>query len=64
VCSALSSTLREKHRLSVFQNGVLRKTFGTRTCDVAEEWRILHNEMGGAYGTYRREEGCIQGLGG
>lgn len=50
--------------LSVFQNGVLRKTFGTRTCDVAEEWRTLRNEMGGACGTYRREESCIQGLSG
>ena len=64
VCWALSSTLREKHRLSVFQNGVLRKAFVTRSCDVAEEWRTLHNEMGGAYGTYRREESCKQGLGG
>ena len=50
--------------MSVFQKGVLRKTFGTRTCDVAEEWRTQHKEMGGACGTYRREESCIQGLGG
>jgi hypothetical protein len=30
----------------VFQNGVLKKGFGNGTCDVAEEWRTLHTEIG------------------
>lgn len=54
--------MRDKHRLSAFQIGVLRKIFVTNSCDVAEEWRTLHKEMGGAYGRCRREERCKQGL--
>jgi hypothetical protein len=34
-------TLREKHGLGVFENRVLRRTFGP---NVTGEWRKLHNE--------------------
>jgi hypothetical protein len=43
-CETWSLTLREKHRHSVFENGVLRKRFGPHTDEVTEEWRRLHNE--------------------
>jgi len=36
--------LREEHRLWVFENMVLRKTFGSTKNEVTGEWRILHNE--------------------
>jgi len=37
-------TLREERRLRVFENRVLRRTFGPRKDDVTGEWRKLHNE--------------------
>jgi hypothetical protein len=37
-------TLREEHRLGVFENRVLRRIFGLKRDEVAEEWRKLHNE--------------------
>jgi hypothetical protein len=42
-CETLSLTLREVHRLGVFENRVLR-IFGLRRDEVTEEWRKLHNE--------------------
>jgi hypothetical protein len=39
-----SLTLREEHRLRVFENRVLRKIFGPKTDEVKGEWRKLHNE--------------------
>jgi hypothetical protein len=39
-----SFTKREKHRLGVFKNTVLRKIFGPKTDEVPGEWRKLHNE--------------------
>jgi hypothetical protein len=39
-----SLTLREEHRLRVFENKVLRRTFGPKRDDVMGEWRKLHNE--------------------
>jgi hypothetical protein len=30
--------------LRVFENGVLRRTFGAKRDEVTEEWRKLHNE--------------------
>jgi hypothetical protein len=39
-----SLTLREKHRLKVFQNRVLRRIFGSKRDEVTGEWRKLHNE--------------------
>jgi hypothetical protein len=37
-------TLREEHRLRVFENRVLRRIFGPKRDEVTEEWRKLHNE--------------------
>jgi hypothetical protein len=39
-----SLTLREVHRLMVFENRVLRKIFGPKSDDVAGECRRLCNE--------------------
>jgi hypothetical protein len=36
--------LKEKHRLGVFENRVLRRIFGSRMDEVKGEWRKLHNE--------------------
>jgi hypothetical protein len=37
-------TLREEHRLRVFENRVLRRMFGPKRDDVIRGWRKLHNE--------------------
>jgi hypothetical protein len=39
-----SLTLREEHRLRVFENRVLRRIFGPKMEKVAGGWRRLHNE--------------------
>jgi hypothetical protein len=39
-----SLTLREEHRLRVFENRVLRRIFGPKMVEVTGEWRKLHNE--------------------
>jgi hypothetical protein len=38
-----SITLREEHRLRVFENRVLRRIFGPKRDEVMGEWRKLHN---------------------
>jgi hypothetical protein len=43
-CETLSLTLREKHRLRVFENRMLRRVFGPKRDEVTGEWRKLHNE--------------------
>jgi hypothetical protein len=43
-CETLSLTLREEHRLRVFENRVLRRIFGPKTAEVTREWIKLHNE--------------------
>jgi hypothetical protein len=45
-CETWSVTLREQHRLRVFENGFLRRIFGPKRDEVTEEWRNLHS--GGA----------------
>jgi hypothetical protein len=42
-CETGSLALREKHRLRVFENRVLRKISGTKRSEVTGEWRKLHN---------------------
>jgi hypothetical protein len=37
--------LREKHRLRVFENRVLRKIFGPKRDNVTEAWRRLHEQQ-------------------
>jgi hypothetical protein len=66
-CENWSLTLREEHRLRVFENRVLRRVFGPKRKEVTGEWRKLHNvfltqycaggkiktnEMGRASGAY------------
>jgi len=43
-CETWSLTLREEHRLRVFENWVLRRVFGPKRDEVIGEWRKLHNE--------------------
>jgi hypothetical protein len=40
----VSLTLREGHRLRVFENKVLRRIFGHKREEVVGGWRRLHNE--------------------
>ncbi|KAJ4445566.1 hypothetical protein ANN_12246 [Periplaneta americana] len=42
-CETWTLTLREKQRLRVFENKVLRKIFGAKRDEVTGEWRKLHN---------------------
>jgi hypothetical protein len=44
MCETWSLTLREEHRLRVFENRVLRRIFGPKRDEVMREWRKLHNE--------------------
>jgi hypothetical protein len=44
VCETWSLTLREVHRLGVFENKVLRRIFGPKRDEVTGGWRKLHNE--------------------
>jgi hypothetical protein len=39
---AWSVTFREKHRLRVFENRVLRRIFGPKRDEVTGGWRELH----------------------
>jgi hypothetical protein len=43
-CETWSLTLREEHRLGVFENRVLKRIFGPKRDEVTGEWRKLHNE--------------------
>ncbi|KAJ4446527.1 hypothetical protein ANN_13223 [Periplaneta americana] len=42
-CETWTLTLREEHRITVFENKVLRKIFGAKRDEVTGEWRKLHN---------------------
>jgi hypothetical protein len=42
-CETWSLTLREEHRLRVFENRVLRRIFGSKRDAVTGGWRTLHN---------------------
>jgi hypothetical protein len=43
-CETWSLTLREEHRLRLFENRFLRRMFGPKRDDVTGELRTLHNE--------------------
>ena len=43
-CGTWSLTLREKHRLRVFENRVSRRIFGPKRDEVTRDLRKLHNE--------------------
>jgi hypothetical protein len=40
----VSLTLREEHRLRLFENRMLRRLFGPKREEVTGGWRRLHNE--------------------
>jgi hypothetical protein len=42
-CETWSLTLREEHRLRVFENRALRRMFGPEWDEVTGEWRKMHN---------------------
>jgi hypothetical protein len=43
-CETLSLTLKEEHRLRVFENRVLKRIFGPKRDEVTGEWRKLYNK--------------------
>jgi hypothetical protein len=43
-CKTWSLTFREKYRLRVFENRLLRRIFGPKRDEVTGGWRKLHNE--------------------
>jgi hypothetical protein len=43
-CNGRLMTLREEHKLRVFENRVLRRIFGPKRDEVTRDWRKLHNE--------------------
>jgi hypothetical protein len=43
-CETWSLTVREEHKLSVFENRVFRRIFGPKKDGVTGGWRKLHNE--------------------
>jgi hypothetical protein len=43
-CETWCLTLREEHRLRVFENRVLRRIFGPKRDEVTGEWRRLNNK--------------------
>jgi hypothetical protein len=48
-CESWSLTLREKYRLRVSENRMLRRIFGPRKDEVTGNWRKLHNELHNLY---------------
>jgi hypothetical protein len=42
-CETWSVTLKEEHRLRVFENRVLRRIFGPKRDEVVGEWRKVHS---------------------
>ena len=49
-CEIWFITLREKHKLRVFDDRMLRRIFAPERDEVKREWRKLHNEeLNGLY---------------
>jgi hypothetical protein len=42
-CETWSLTLRQEHRLMVFERRVLRRIFGPKRVEMVGGWRKLHN---------------------
>jgi hypothetical protein len=42
-CETWSVTLRDEHRLRIFENRVLRRIFGPKRDEVTGKWRKLHS---------------------
>jgi hypothetical protein len=43
-CETWSLTVREEHKLRVFENRALRRKFGPKRDEVTGGWKKLHNE--------------------
>jgi hypothetical protein len=43
-CETWALTLREEHRLRVFENRLLRRIFGPKRDEMVGGWRKVHNE--------------------
>jgi hypothetical protein len=43
-CETWSLILKEKHRLRVCENKMVRRIFGPKRDEVTRDWRKLHNE--------------------
>jgi hypothetical protein len=43
-CETCSLTLREVHRLRIFENRVVKRIFGPKSDEMVKGWRKLHNE--------------------
>jgi hypothetical protein len=43
-CENWTLTLREEHRLRIFEKRVLRRIYGTKRVEIIEGWRKLRNE--------------------
>jgi hypothetical protein len=43
-CETWPLTIREEHKLMVFENRLLRRIFGLKRDEVTGGWRKLHNE--------------------
>jgi len=57
-CETWSLTLREEHRLRVFENRMLRRIFGSVKNEVTGEWRKLQNEeLSGFYSSSQYRSG-------
>jgi hypothetical protein len=44
-CETWSLTVREEHKLRVFENRLLRRIFGPKGDEVMGGWRKLHNKV-------------------
>ena len=42
-CETWSLTLREEHKIRVFENKILRKIFGAKKDEITGDWRKLHS---------------------
>jgi hypothetical protein len=65
-CETWSLTLREEHRLRVFENRVLRRIFGPKRDEVTAGYsdQVKEDEMGRACSDNGGEEECIEDIGG
>jgi len=43
-CETWSLTLRDKRRLNVSENRLLRRIYGSKKDEITGKWRKLHNE--------------------
>jgi hypothetical protein len=57
-CETWSLTVREEHKLRVFENKVLRRIFGPKRDGVMGGWRKLYNEE--LHNLYRFVQMCTQ----